>query len=601
MRSDISPKLTLAIVVAVLCGHALSIQVVAHKGYFYSDEATYHSMAYSLAYDADIEYERHDLERIYRLEYGGGPTGLFLKRDPATDRLYYSKAFIYPLVAAPFVRSFGDNGFFVLHALLLAGLFAAGYAYLRRASDAGFAALYTATYLLASIAILYYFWMTPEWFNLSIIFFATFLWLYKLEPPGWPPGDAGGETRRFTGGRTDYAAAALYGVVTYSKPPNLLLIVPLVVWTAWRGHWKRAAALALVAGLAAGVLFGATWAVTGDWNYQGGDRKTFYGRYPYDLPGSTFDTHGSAMVTEAGDIWVPRPETFGMDLVYVLIGRNSGVLVYMFPAFLAALMYVTSRRRSWSSAHGLLLLGAAAQALLFLAAISGNWIGGGGTVGNRYFLSLYPLLFFVIVPSVGALGAVASWSIAAVFLAKILLNPFTSSHDPSLHTKTWPYTMLPTEVSLLNNLPFNTHPSARRVKLEEPATFLLYFLDDNTYLREPDERGFWVKGGRTAEIVLRSAEALDSLTLEVVNGRETNHVEATLGGAQFSQDFEPNDRATWRFTPGRHFFYEGAYLYRFSVRAERGFLPRFHNPLTGDLRMLGVLVRPSVEPAVPLR
>ncbi len=122
-----------------------------------------------------VQRGRAALERIFELEYTAGPTGIFLKKEPQTGRIYYAKAFIYPLVAAPFVRLFGDNGFFVLHALLLAGLFATGFLYLRRAMEPAAASLYTATYLMASVALLYYFWITPEWFNLSLVFFATFL------------------------------------------------------------------------------------------------------------------------------------------------------------------------------------------------------------------------------------------------------------------------------------------------------------------------------------------------------------------------------------------------------------------------------------------
>ena len=42
------------------------------------------------------------------------------RNDLVRTRLYYSKAYIYPLVAAPFVFVAGTNGFLVLHALLLA-------------------------------------------------------------------------------------------------------------------------------------------------------------------------------------------------------------------------------------------------------------------------------------------------------------------------------------------------------------------------------------------------------------------------------------------------------------------------------------------------
>src|SRR4029079_19121506 len=72
--------------------------------------------------------------------YRAGPDGIFLKRgkqwhvrfrgsapylrvtrtpDRRADRLYFAKAMIYPVAAAPFVWLFGLNGLFVFHTLLL--------------------------------------------------------------------------------------------------------------------------------------------------------------------------------------------------------------------------------------------------------------------------------------------------------------------------------------------------------------------------------------------------------------------------------------------------------------------------------------------------
>jgi hypothetical protein len=119
---------------------AISVDVVRSAFKVKSDEATYVAMTLSAAYDGDLTYERHDLERFVGL-YQQGPEGIFLKRgkrlrirgdssppfvhatplsDLEKDRLYYGKAMVYPLVAAPFVRLFGMNGFYVLHVLLLA-------------------------------------------------------------------------------------------------------------------------------------------------------------------------------------------------------------------------------------------------------------------------------------------------------------------------------------------------------------------------------------------------------------------------------------------------------------------------------------------------
>jgi hypothetical protein len=46
---------------------------------FKGDEATYYSLAHSLARDGDFAFERKDLARVWE-EFAGGPEGIFLKR-----------------------------------------------------------------------------------------------------------------------------------------------------------------------------------------------------------------------------------------------------------------------------------------------------------------------------------------------------------------------------------------------------------------------------------------------------------------------------------------------------------------------------------------
>src|SRR5436305_1338071 len=104
------------------------------------DDAVYVAAALSAAFDGNLSFERRDLERFEGL-YHKGPEGIFLKRgktlrvradaafpfvhiekrpDPRTDRLYFGKALIYPVVAAPFVRAFGLNGLLLLNVVLIA-------------------------------------------------------------------------------------------------------------------------------------------------------------------------------------------------------------------------------------------------------------------------------------------------------------------------------------------------------------------------------------------------------------------------------------------------------------------------------------------------
>ena len=126
-RSHKGPALVGFAIFVALWSVARSVDV-PRAGYgIKSDEATYSAMALSVAYDGDLTYERKDLERFAGL-FHSGPEGIFLKRgkhlrvslgaefpfvhltkrdDTDPTRLYYSKAFIYPLLAAPFVRLYG--------------------------------------------------------------------------------------------------------------------------------------------------------------------------------------------------------------------------------------------------------------------------------------------------------------------------------------------------------------------------------------------------------------------------------------------------------------------------------------------------------------
>ena len=139
-----------ATIFLVLAGFALSLDLPKTKLGFQGDEATYYSLGHSLARDLDFTFERRDLVRVW--DEFPGPEGIFLKQgktidlqrtgtfpylrlvrtpDPRPDRLYYGKSYIYPLIAAPFVRVFGTNGFLVLHAVLMTLNILAAYTFLR--------------------------------------------------------------------------------------------------------------------------------------------------------------------------------------------------------------------------------------------------------------------------------------------------------------------------------------------------------------------------------------------------------------------------------------------------------------------------------------
>ena len=71
-------------------------------------------------------------------------------------------------------------------------------------------------------------------------------------------------------------------MATYSKPTHLPLMAPIVLYLWWRRRFLRGFVVGCVFAATTGGLFLANALITGEFNYQGGDRATFYGRFPFD-------------------------------------------------------------------------------------------------------------------------------------------------------------------------------------------------------------------------------------------------------------------------------------------------------------------------------
>ena len=183
---------TAAVIAAIYIAVALTVHIPKDAPTF-SDEWTYAMMADSLAHDGDLAYRAEDLRRVIAITPpgpGGGPQGLFLKPgvdvtgvalapsppffriegqpDPDTTRLFFGKAFIYPLFAAPFVLAFGLNGFLWLNALLLAVAFLTAYIFVGARSGTLVSLLLAGAFVFATVVPVYYAWMMPELFNFTL-------------------------------------------------------------------------------------------------------------------------------------------------------------------------------------------------------------------------------------------------------------------------------------------------------------------------------------------------------------------------------------------------------------------------------------------------
>ena len=78
------------------------------------------------------------------------------------------------------------------------------------------------------------------------------------------------------------------------------------------------------------------------------------------------------------------------------MGRFGGALAYFLPAVVALAVFLARGPRSVAGSWPWPRL--VVSFLFYHPQIPDNWYGGGGTVGNRYFLNLLPL-FVLMLPA----------------------------------------------------------------------------------------------------------------------------------------------------------------------------------------------------------
>ena len=373
---------------------------------FVGDEATYLMQAQSLAWDFDLRYSQEDYDR-FLAQWGRPPEGLILQSADGGKSLVYGKPTAYPLFIAPFVRLSPTRGAAVANALLLAfASVLAGRALQRRIGE--IAPLWVAVWVFASVTFAYTFWVHSDLFLMCLVAIALAL-VYGGDPN--------------QGNKRRWIAGALLGIVLLSRPLYAGLLLPAAIASPSRKKLAiGAAALILVA------ILGSV-ATRGTWTSYGGDRRSFYGYTGFP---QVDGVDWAAQIAERGThTWVKK-ETLQMGLDagqtgwnahYYLLGRHVGILPYFLPMILGFLAW-----RSGEGRWALLLAVVAAAAVLFWLRPF-NFYGGGGSMSNRYFLPLYPALWFLAARPVrllhGALAAAGVTLLAAPFLLPLWSAPRT--------------------------------------------------------------------------------------------------------------------------------------------------------------------------------
>jgi hypothetical protein len=427
----------------------------------------------------------------------------------------------------------------------------------------------------------YVFWIQPEVFNMFSIAACLFFGLPRKDEPGLPDR------------RREPLWAAISGAVlvlaVYNKPMFAAVgLVPLWAYVRDR-QWKTATVWLLGAVLGMAAVVGLAVGLTGHPSpYLGVARQGITLCEPGKVPigpaavpapppppaaapipsAATLVTRASVTMVLAATVSAPvavpnsatgnawtwlfrKPDITLYELVenilYFLVGRHTGMLIYTPFAGLAVLFFLLAGRERRTSERWLLLGVLAAVALFFLVSIAWNWQGGGGFLGNRYFISLIPGFLFLITEIRPRWLILLGHTVAGLFLGPLLFTPFGAGvPEPTLqaHVRGLPFRFLPLELSLKNV------PGYERVPLGD---FRIVGRKD-VFVPLGDQ--MWVGGANRVELYFIGEHPMEKAVFQVSNLAPANRIELDLDGQRKVLDFG------WEGPASRRVSFEGVKPFR---------------------------------------
>lgn len=533
-----TPKLALGGLTLLLVAFPLSLPRPGLPSGLKADEPAYFAMALSLAFDGDLRTTPEDLRRIVEAFPFGASSNLILMSDDGWRTVHFGKPYVYSLFAAPAAALAGPAGMIAFNMALMMGMVWLGALYLSRYQPGGIAALFSAGFFLVSAGFAYVFWIHPEVFSMAAVTLSLFLLFHRFGPPGPTRSSRWARLRAALWNETTRPAlsGAALGLAVYNKPMLLALGLPALWLFGWRRRrFGRLAVWVLGLAVCLGALAGVAWALTGHPTaYLGSARGSFLVCDPNEMPVTPVEVPVQAQAPRAASwSWIlGLPEVrwpeLAENLTYFLVGRHTGLFLYFPFSLISTLLFLRHGRRSglrWT-----LALSLAAVALFFLLWIPFNWHGGGGFIGNRYFVNAYPAFLFLVTRVAPAWSLGTGYLLGGLFLGSILFTPLGRAVvNPTLqfHARSPVFRPFPLELSL-REIPGYETVNLGRVQLRGR--------DDQVL---PRGDSLWLRGGDTVEVWLVSVEPLERPLFAVTSFAPENRVELTLPGVRERLDFGP--------------------------------------------------------------
>lgn len=585
----------------------------------YGDEATYLMQAQSLAYDFDLRYTQNDLRRLFMDGWETGPRGLFLVRNDRGE-LFYAKPYLYSAVAAPLVRIFESKGFFVFNSIILVSLLFISFLYLAQKLEHTSAFAVTFLYYLFSTAYFFVFAIYTDLFIALVFLLALFFWRYDFSRPLAGIEREGANIKEklsraidskirnlflsfltFLSRDGNYLVASIFfGLSIYQKLPLAAFAGLMVLDMMLRRKLKAVFVCSFLLLTTFFLVSSVNFYQTGRWSPYTGDR--IYVRSGQGLAVTEENLQqeepqgartGVSVEGIAGQIvrnplgWGSSPRILLPNVYYFFLGRQTGLLIYAFPALLFLLLL--GYKGNWKK-NMLIFLGILAYVLFYLLYTPNNYYGGATSFGNRYLLQILPAFLFLasefppkrFLYPLGILTAL----VGSLFLGPYLLSPQGVIYDHSRIILKRPFAYLPVELTQLSNL-YNDYPQA---KVRTAEGLELFKTDEDSFLWE--EEGVWIKGKSRGDFIVRTKSPLKNLRVKIGNGPIANEVTVQVDNIKYFARFEPDEVKVINFDLSRlrkEVIIED-YCYRLSVSSRQGFVPFLDLADSQDTRFLGVFL-----------